>query len=262
MSQKYLGDKFDIHGGGLDLQFPHHECEIAQSTAAYGHDPVKYWMHNNMVTINGQKMGKSLGNFITLDQLFSGDNDVLEQAYSPMTVRFFMLQAHYRSPLDFSNDALKAAEKGYNRMMKAVASFAKMPVSNESTVDINALEEKCFAALNDDLNTPILISHLFDGVKTINSIIAGTEKIDKAGIEKLEKLYRGFAFEVLGLKIEEEAVGSNEILEKAIDLLLNLRIDAKANKDWATADKIRDQLAAIGVKVKDTKDGFEWELAD
>lgn len=263
MSQKYLGDRFDIHGGGLDLQFPHHECEIAQSTAAYGHDPVKYWMHNNMVTINGQKMGKSLGNFVTLDQVFTGNNEVLEQAYSPMTVRFFILQAHYRSPLDFSNEALKAAEKGYSRLMKAVMSLDNIQAGKETTVDISTLEEKCSAALNDDLNTPILISHLFEGVKMINSIIAGKEQISKSDLDKLHKLYHGLIFDVMGLK-EEEAVSnsSNGTLDKVMELLLNLRTEAKANKDWATADKIRDELAGMGIKVKDTKDGFEWQIED
>jgi len=263
MSRKYLGERFDIHGGGLDLQFPHHECEIAQSTAAYGEDPVKYWMHNNMVTINGQKMGKSLGNFITLDQLFSGDNDVLEQAYSPMTIRFFMLQAHYRSPLDFSNDALKAAEKGYNRMMNAVAAIEKIVASEKSTVDVDALETKCFAAMDDDLNTPILISHLFDGVKMINSIVAGKESIDADGLARIKALYNDFAFDILGLKQEADSSASNdETLGKMVELLLEMRTEAKANKDWATADAIRDKMAALGVEVKDTKDGFEWKLAD
>ena len=263
MSRKYLGERFDIHGGGLDLQFPHHECEIAQSTAAYGEDPVKYWMHNNMVTINGQKMGKSLGNFITLDQLFSGENDVLEQAYSPMTIRFFMLQAHYRSPLDFSNDALKAAEKGYNRMMNAVASISKIVASDKSTVDVDTLEKKCFAAMDDDLNTPILISHLFDGVKMINSIVAGKESIDADGLAKITKLYNDFAFDILGLKQEAESSSSNdETLGKVVEMLLEMRTEAKANKDWATADVIRDKMAALGIEVKDTKDGFEWKLAD
>ena len=263
MSRKYLGERFDIHGGGLDLQFPHHECEIAQSTAAYGEDPVKYWMHNNMVTINGQKMGKSLGNFITLDQLFSGDNDVLEQAYSPMTIRFFMLQAHYRSPLDFSNDALKAAEKGYNRMMNAVAAIDKIVASEKSTVDVDTLETKCFAAMDDDLNTPILISHLFDGVKMINSIVAGKESIDADGLARIKALYNDFAFDILGLKQEAESSASNdETLGKMVELLLEMRTEAKANKDWATADAIRDKMAALGVEVKDTKDGFEWKLAD
>ena len=263
MSQKYLGDRFDIHGGGLDLQFPHHECEIAQSTAAYGHDPVKYWMHNNMVTINGQKMGKSLGNFITLDQLFSGENDVLEQAYSPMTVRFFMLQAHYRSPLDFSNEALKAAEKGFSRMMNAVASINKIVASNNSTVDIETLENKCFAAMDDDLNTPILISHLFDGVKMINSIVAGKESIDENGLNKLNKLYHDFVFDILGLKQESDSSNSDdETLGKMIELLLEMRTNSKANKDWTTADAIRDKMPALVVEVKDTKDGFEWKLTD
>lgn len=263
MSRKYLGERFDIHGGGLDLQFPHHECEIAQSTAAYGEDPVKYWMHNNMVTINGQKMGKSLGNFITLDELFNGENNVLEQAYSPMTIRFFMLQAHYRSPLDFSNDALKAAEKGYGRLMNAVASIEKIAVASESTVDIDTLEKKCFDAMGDDLNTPILISHLFDGVKMINSIVAGKEKITAEQLEKLRKLYNDFAFDILGLKQETEAAGSNdELLNNLVGTLLEMRTEAKKNKDWAAADALRDKMTALGIEVKDTKDGFEWKLAD
>lgn len=263
MSQKYLGDRFDIHGGGLDLQFPHHECEIAQSTAAYGHDPVSYWMHNNMVTINGQKMGKSLGNFITLDQLFSGDNDVLEQAYSPMTVRFFMLQAHYRSPLDFSNEALKAAEKGYKRLMNAVDSIKKITASDKSSVDVNALKEKCFAALNDDMNTPILISHLFEGVKIINTIISGKESIDKEGLEELTKLYNDFAFDILGLLPSEEAnSGNNETLEKLVETLIEIRKTAKANKDWATADAVRDKFKEAGIEIKDTAEGVEWKLAN
>lgn len=263
MSRKYLGERFDIHGGGLDLQFPHHECEIAQSTAAYGEDPVKYWMHNNMVTINGQKMGKSLGNFITLDELFNGENNVLEQAYSPMTIRFFMLQAHYRSPLDFSNDALKAAEKGYGRLMNAVTSIEKISVSPESTVDVDTLEKKCFDAMGDDLNTPILISHLFDGVKMINSIVAGKEKITAEQLEKLRKLYNDFAFDILGLKQETEATGSNdELLNNLVGTLLEMRTEAKKNKDWAAADALRDKMTALGIEVKDTKDGFEWKLAD
>jgi len=263
MSRKYLGERFDIHGGGLDLQFPHHECEIAQSTAAYGEDPVKYWMHNNMVTINGQKMGKSLGNFITLDELFNGDNTVLEQAYSPMTIRFFMLQAHYRSPLDFSNDALKAAEKGYGRLMNAVASIEKIVASDDTTVDVDTLEKKCFDAMGDDLNTPILISHLFDGVKMINSIVAGKEKITAEQLEKLGKLYNDFAFDILGLKKETEAAGTNdELLNNLVATLLEMRTEAKKNKDWAAADALRDKMTALGIEVKDTKDGFEWKLAN
>ena len=261
MSQKYLGDRFDIHGGGLDLQFPHHECEIAQSTAAYGHEAVKYWMHNNMVTINGQKMGKSLGNFITLDQLFSGDNDVLEQAYSPMTIRFFILQAHYRSPLDFSNEALKAAQKGYERMMAAVNALDKIKPSAENTVAIDDLSAKCHEAMNDDLNTPILISHLFDGVRLINSLIAGNEKINPDNLTKLKKLYHDFVFDILGLKAESESASQDrEVMGKILDMVMSIRTEAKQKKDWATSDKIRDELKAAGVIIKDTKDGYEWSL--
>lgn len=261
MSQKYLGDTFDIHGGGLDLQFPHHECEIAQSTAAYGHEAVRYWMHNNMITINGQKMGKSLGNFITLDQLFSGQNDVLEQAYSPMTVRFFILQAHYRSPLDFSNEALKAAEKGYERMMAAVDVLDKLQPSGSNTVNVDELSEKCAEAMNDDLNTPILISQLFEGVRIINSIAAGKEQINEANLDKLKKLYHDYVFDILGLKSEQESSGKEHAtLGKVLDMVMSIRTDAKQKKDWATSDKIRDELKNAGIMVKDTKDGYEWTL--
>ena len=261
MSQKYLGDRFDIHGGGLDLQFPHHECEIAQSTAAYGHEAVKYWMHNNMVTINGQKMGKSLGNFITLDQLFSGDNKVLEQAYSPMTIRFFILQAHYRSPLDFSNEALKAAQKGYERLMAATNALDKIKATPENTVDIDGLATKCREAINDDLNTPLLISFLFDGVRTINSLIAGNEKINEENLGKLKKLYHDFVFEILGLKAETEAISQDhQVLGKILDMVMAIRTEAKQKKDWATSDKIRDELKNAGVIIKDTKEGYEWSL--
>lgn len=263
MSQKYLGDCFDIHGGGLDLQFPHHECEIAQSTAAYGHEAVKYWMHNNMITINGQKMGKSLGNFITLDQLFSGNNAVLEQAYPPMTIRFFMLQAHYRSPLDFSNEALKAAQKGHERMMAAVGALDKIKTSPDTTFDVNELAAKCREAINDDLNTPILIAHLFDGVRMINSLVAGTERIDEEGLEELKKLFHDFVFDILGLKAESESVDQDhEVLGKVLDMVMSIRTEAKQNKDWATSDKIRDHLKSAGVFIKDTKDGYEWTLSE
>jgi len=260
MSQKYLGAKFDIHGGGLDLQFPHHECEIAQSTGSNGHEAVKYWMHNNMITINGQKMGKSLGNYVNLSSMFSGENDVLEQAYSPMTVRFFMLQAHYRSPLDFSNDALQAAEKGFKRLMTAVATIDKIPTSDSSSNSVEELKTKCYEALNDDFNTPILIAHLFDGVKMINSLAVGKETITASDLTVLKDLYHNLVFDVLGLKDEGESGGNNEILDKVVRLLLSTRDEAKKNKDWATADKIRDELTNLGIVVKDTKDGYEWEI--
>ncbi len=179
MSTKYLGEVFDIHGGGMDLTFPHHECEIAQSTASLGKESVRYWMHNNMITINGQKMARSLGNFITLDELFTGNHEILKQAYSPMTIRFFILQAHYRSTIDFSNEALQASEKGLERLLTAVETLEDLPVSAESTVDIGGVKEKCFAALNDDLNSPIAIAHLFDGVKMINAVKAGRKRFQK-----------------------------------------------------------------------------------
>uniref|UniRef100_UPI0032177361 cysteine--tRNA ligase n=1 Tax=uncultured Draconibacterium sp. TaxID=1573823 RepID=UPI0032177361 len=261
MSTKYLGEEFDIHGGGMDLTFPHHECEIAQNTASRGKDSVRYWMHNNMITINGQKMARSLGNFITLDELFTGRHEILEQAYSPMTIRFFILQAHYRSTINFSNEALQASEKGLERLMSAIKALDELSASENSSVEIQPLKEKCFEALNDDLNSPIAIAHLFDGVKMINSIKAGTEKISATDLEELRSFYKTMVFDILGLKIEETAdSGDNEVLAGAVELLIQLRKDAKANKDWGTADKIRDELNAIGIELKDTKDGVDWSL--
>jgi cysteinyl-tRNA synthetase len=259
MSIKYLGEEFDIHGGGMDLQFPHHECEIAQSTAALGKESVHYWMHNNMITINGQKMARSLGNFITLDQLFSGDHPVLEQAYSPMTIRFFILQAHYRSTVDFSNEALQAAEKGLQKLMKAIESLSKLKPSDNSTVDVPKLREKCYEALNDDLNSPGVLSTLFDGVRYINSIIDGTEKIDIAGIESLKELFNTFVFEILGLKNESAAIGDENLTGELMKIIIDLRQTAKNNKDWPTSDKIRTELKSAGIVIKDLKDGAEWE---
>jgi len=261
MSTRYLGEKFDIHGGGMDLLFPHHECEIAQSTAANGEESVQYWMHNNMITIDGQKMGRSLGNFITLDELFSGEHKLLEQAYSPMTIRFFILQAHYRSTLDFSNEALQAAEKGLNRLFSAMATLNKLKTSDKSSFDIQAFKQRCFDAIDDDLNTPILFAHIFDGVKFINSVAAGTENISSSDLEELKQLYNDFVFDIAGLKDESVDTSGNENkLDEVMDILLNMRIEAKKNKDFATADKIRDQLTEAGIIIKDTKDGFEWEL--
>ncbi len=260
MSTKYLGEQFDIHGGGLDLQFPHHECEIAQSKAATGIDAVKYWMHNNLITIDGQKMSKSLGNFIKLDELFVGDHKALERAYSPQITKFFILQAHYRNPLDFSNAALQASEKGLDRMFKAYDTLQNLKSSVTSTFNVNELKEKCFAALNDDLNTPGLISHLFDGVKFINSVKDGKATISETDLDELKKLYNDVLFDILGLKLEEKSSAENSILPKVVDLLLNLRLEAKKNKDFATSDKIRNELTEMGVVVKDTKDGFEWSV--
>jgi cysteinyl-tRNA synthetase len=260
MSIKYLGEEFDIHGGGMDLMFPHHECEIAQSTAALGKESVHYWMHNNMITINGQKMARSLGNFITLDQLFSGDNPALDKAYSPMTIRFFILQAHYRSTIDFSNEALQAAEKGFQKLMKAIDSLSKIKPSDHSTVDISKLKEKCYEALDDDLNSPVLLSHLFEGVRIVNSIIDGSEKTDASGLESLKELFNTFVFEILGLKDESAIKGDEKLTEELMKIIIDLRQAAKNNKDWHTSDKIRNELNKIGVKLKDKKDGADWEI--
>lgn len=261
MSTKYLGEQFDIHGGGMDLTFPHHECEIAQNTACRGKESVRYWMHNNMITINGQKMARSLGNFITLDELFTGSHKILEQAYSPMTIRFFILQAHYRSTINFSNEALQASEKGLERLLAALKTLDELRVSKSSSVDFTSLKEKCFDALNDDLNSPIAIAHLFDGVKIINSIKTGVEKITSEDLAELKSFYNSMVRDILGLKEETGTnSGDNEVLSGAVELLIQLRKEAKASKDWGTADKIRNELDAIGIELKDTKDGVDWNL--
>lgn len=260
MSIKYLGEVFDIHGGGMDLQFPHHECEIAQSTAAQGKESVRYWMHNNMITINGQKMARSLGNFITLDQFFSGSHPLLSQAYSPMTIRFFILQAHYRSTVDFSNEALQAAEKGLQKLMKAAATLEKLTPSNISTIDIQSLRKKCYEALDDDLNSPVLLSYLFEGVKYINSVSDGTEKLTAPDIESLRELFRLFIFDILGLKDENDPAGSEKLTDDLVKIIINLRQDAKNKKEWAASDKIRDDLKSAGIVLKDKKDGADWEI--
>ena len=263
MGKKYLGEHFDIHGGGMDLIFPHHECEIAQAVASQGEDMVHYWMHNNMITINGQKMGKSLGNFITLEEFFTGDNKVLSQAYSPMTIRFFILQAHYRSTVDFSNEALQAAEKGLERLMDAYNHLMKLKASDVSTVDVKDLRRKCYDAMNDDLNSPIVIAHLFDAARAINSVKDGKATISAEDLKELQDVFHTFVFDILGIKDEATSGGSNnnEAFGKAMDLLLTIRQQAKANKDWATSDKIRNELTAIGFDIKDTKDGAEWKLS-
>ena len=260
MGCKYLGEEFDIHGGGMDLMFPHHECEIAQSTAALGKESVHYWMHNNMITINGQKMGKSLGNFITLEELFTGSHKLLAQAYSPMTIRFFILQAHYRSTVDFSNEALQASEKGLQRLMEAYERLSKLTASSASTVGVKGLREKCDAAMNDDLNSPIAISHLFDACKAINSISDGKATISADDLEELKSVFKLYIEDIFGLKADSNSEAGSDAYKKAIDLLLNIRLEAKRNKDWGTSDKIRNELTALGFSIKDTKDGFEWSL--
>jgi len=261
MSTKYLGEKFDIHGGGMDLRFPHHESEIAQSVAANNETPAKYWMHNNMITIDGQKMGKSLGNFITLSEFFTGNHAKLEKAYKAMTIRFFILQAHYRSTLDFSNEALIAAEKGMEKLFTAINTLDKLIPNNQSSVDVKALQKKCFAAMDDDFNSPILIASLFDGVKMINSINDGKAEITAEDLVLLKDIYYSFAIEVLGLKLDNVSTNvGDDISSDLIEMLLKLRQEAKLNKDWALSDQIRNQLTEMGIEIKDTKDGYSWEI--
>jgi len=262
MGTKYLGEEFDIHGGGLDLMFPHHEAEIAQSCAALGHDSVHYWMHNNMITIAGKKMGKSYHNFITLEQFFKGEHELLSKPFSPMNIRFFILMAHYRSTVDFSSEALEAAEKGLARMSEAYARLMKLQPAEKTTVELTNLRQLCEEAMEDDLNSPIVISHLFDSSRTINTIFDGKGTISATDLKELRDVWKTFLVDILGLKIDEGAAGgSNQnAYNGAVDMLLNMRLEAKRNKDWATSDKIRNELTALGFSIKDTKDGFEWSI--
>jgi len=259
MGQKYLGEQFDIHGGGMDLIFPHHECEIAQSVAAVGHQAVKYWMHNNMITINGQKMGKSLGNFITLEEFFTGSHKLLESAYSPMTIRFFILQAHYRSTVDFSNEALIASQKGLSRLTEAYDRLQKITPSATTSVETKDWATMCREAMNDDLNTPIVISHLFDAAKAINTVYDTKATISQTDLDSLKELFDTY-IDILGLQTEQSSSQYLDSYKKAVDLLLSLRLEAKQSKNWALSDRIRDELASYGFVVKDTKEGFEWSL--
>ena len=279
MGEKYLGSEFDIHGGGMDLMFPHHECEIAQNVASRGTQGVHYWVHNNMITINGQKMGKSLGNFITLPELFAGDHPKLEQAYSPMTVRFFILQAHYRGTLDFSNEALQAAEKGLKRILQGAKDLYALagrkaphlaygeytpgiaPDSCPATSpEVKAIFDGVYDALCDDMNTPTALSHIFDAVRIINTAKDRKLKLSQGDIDTLVQLFDDIVFGVLGLKDEEESGKSAKTISGLMDMVLESRAAAKAAKDWTTSDHIRDTLAQLGIKVKDTKDGAEWTI--
>lgn len=262
MGRKYLGESFDIHGGGMDLVFPHHECEIAQSVASQeGQEMVRYWMHNNMITIEGKKMGKSLGNFITLDEFFTGNHPKLERAYSPMVIRFFILGAHYRSTVDFSNEALQGAEKGLMRLLDAAALLDKLKTSPNSNVDVSQIESRCLEALNDDLNSPIVIAELFEASRIINSVHSGLSTLSSEDLEILRRVYRLFLFDLLGLRDDRTNDGAaHQSFSGAVDLLLSLRATAKSNKDWATSDRIRDELTALGFTIKDTKEGTEWSL--
>ncbi len=259
MSLKYLGDHFDIHGGGMDLMFPHHESEIAQSNIANDKEPCKYWLHNNMITINGQKMGKSLGNFITLNDFFTGNHPSLEKAYTPMTIRFFILQAHYRSTLDFSNEALQAAEKGLKRLMQAMDTLKKLKPSANSTSDISELSNKCYEAMNDDFNSPIVIANLFDAVRIINAINDGKETISADDLHKLMDIYNTFITDILGLKSETEN-NQMEVMDGLMNMIFSFRQQAKSNKDFTTSDKIRDELVKLGISVKDAKEDSTWTL--
>jgi len=259
MSAKYLGTEFDIHGGGMDLLFPHHECEIAQNTATNGGAGAKYWIHHNMVTIGGQKMGKSLGNFITLREFFSGNHKMLTQSYSPMTIRFFMLQAHYRSTIDFTNEALQASEKGLTRLFEGIASLDKISPQGQQDVLSDEWAQKCYQAMDDDLNAAVLISHLFELIRLINQAKNNKIAFSKKDLQNAGHIMHTFAFQVLGLRPENETANT-ELTENLIDFLLKLRLDAKTQKNYATADSIRDYMAEMGIEVKDTRDGFEWKL--
>jgi cysteinyl-tRNA synthetase len=258
MSTKYLGEQFDIHGGGMDLKFPHHECEIAQGCASTGKSPVNYWMHGNMLTLNGKKMSKSTGNTLLPSELFSGENEVLTKGFHPMVVRFFMMQAHYRSTLDFTSDALSAAEKGFEKLIEAIQDLSRVSTSTASTIDVNGLIASYYSAMNDDFNAPILVANLFETVKQINALKEGKATITQADLDGLTKNMKAFVFDVLGLTTLSES-GDNSKLEGVMDLVLNLRQQARDNKDWATSDKIRDGLAAAGLVVKDGKEGTSWK---
>ncbi len=261
MGEKYLGEKFDIHGGGLDLMFPHHECEIAQSVAAQGHEAVNYWIHNNMITIEGKKMGKSYNNFITLEQFFEGSHPLLTQAYSPMVIRFFILQAQYRSTVDFSNEALQAAEKALQKMLDIYRRLQNLLPAEKSTVEMPDFMTQAYEAMDDDLNTPIVIATLFEAGKVINSATDGNIKLNAEDLAKLRHLFDTMLVDLLGIKTGSDEAGADmKPFEGAVDLLMDIRKNAKDMKDWATSDLIRDKLSALGFNVKDTKQGVEWSL--
>ncbi|WP_116788951.1 cysteine--tRNA ligase [Flavobacterium psychrotrophum] len=260
MSTKYLGNHFDIHGGGMDLKFPHHECEIAQNEAATGQSPVNYWMHANMLTLNGKKMSKSTGNNILPREIFTGSNDVLSKAFSPSVARFFMLQAHYRSVLDFSNDAIVASEKGYNKLMEALETLGDVAASATSTLDIETWKKACYDAMNDDFNSPILIAQLFEGVRFVNLLKDNKETLTASDLESFTKSINAFAFDVLGLRDEKGQDGSNDKLEGVVNMLIEMRKEARANKNFALSDQIRDRLNDLGIELKDSREGTTFSV--
>lgn len=261
MSVKYLGDTFDIHGGGMDLLFPHHECEIAQNKACNHTAPARYWVHNNMITINGQKMGKSLGNFITLNELFSGEHKILERAYSPMVLRFFILQAHYRSTLDFSNEALQAAEKGMNRLLIANKTLQNLKASAISSIDVSKVIDSAFDALHDDLNTPIMIAQLFELVRIINLVNDGKESLTANDIQQLKSFFKNALFDLLGL-VDEQQNSNENVVDELMQLIIDLRLKARLNKDYATSDQVRDSLQKANIQLKDSKEGTTWNYTN
>lgn len=260
MSTKYLGEQFDIHGGGMDLKFPHHECEIAQSVGADGVNPVRFWMHGNMLTVNGTKMSKSLGNSFLPGELVTGDHPLLDKGYSPMTVRFFFLQANYRSTVDFSNEALLAAEKGYQRLMESYETIEKLSPSESSSFNLSDIKEKIFEALNDDFNTPVAIAKLFDLVKVINSVHTNKATISNDDLTSLKQLYDDIVFTILGLKNElsEDKKNSNDALENVMKAVLEMRKELKSRKEYELADFLRDNLKKADISIKDTREGTEW----
>ena len=264
MGRKYLGEEFDIHGGGMDLVFPHHECEIAQAQASMGHQAVRYWMHNNMITINGQKMGKSYNNFITLDQFFKGEHELLTKPFSPMTIRFFILSAHYRGTVDFSSEALEAAEKGLARLMGGLKDLKRIQPAKGSSPEIAAyvkgLSDKLYSAMNDDMQTPVVISELFEACHQVNLLVDRKFKIGAEDLETLSKTMHLWIEEILGLVNTTDNAGDNKALDKVMKMVLDIRAKAKADKDWATSDKIRDDLNEAGIIIKDTPDGAIWEI--
>ena len=260
MSTKYLGNHFDIHGGGMDLKFPHHECEIAQNEACTGQTPVNYWMHANMLTLNGKKMAKSTGNNILPREILTGENTILSKAFSASVARFFMLQAHYRSILDFSDDAIVAAEKGYKRLMEAMASLKDISVETSSSIDIQSWKQLCYDAMNDDFNTPILIAQLFEGVRFVNLLKEGKETLNAEDLNSFAKAMNAFVFAVLGLEDEKVSDSSNDKLEGTIHMLIEMRKQARDNKNFALSDQIRDQLIALGIQLKDGKEGTTFSL--
>ena len=266
MGRKYLGEEFDIHGGGMDLIFPHHECEIAQAQASMGHQAVRYWMHNNMITINGQKMGKSYNNFITLDQFFTGQHELLTKAFSPMTIRFFILSAHYRGTVDFSSEALEAAEKGFARLMTGLKDLKRIQPAKGSSPEmakfVAELPQKLYDAMNDDFQTPIVISQLFEACHQVNLLVDRKAKISREDLESISKTMHLFTEDLLGLTNATTGASSekDKALDKVMQMVLEMRAKAKEEKDWATSDKIRDELQEAGIIVKDTPDGAIWEL--